>query len=109
MRAYEIGLYEKAMPEVSWPEKLHAAKEAGYDFVEISIDASEEKIARVTMSATERRALVERMYESGMPLRTMNVSALTKYALLKAGDIQPKSEEILTRRQRKLAAVAAKK
>ena len=34
---------------------------------------------------------------------------MTKWALTKAGDIRPKSEEILTRRQRKLAAVAAKK
>ena len=34
---------------------------------------------------------------------------MTKWALTRAGDIQPKSEEILTRRQRKLAAVAAKK
>ena len=81
MRRYEIGLYEKAMPELSWPEKLAAAKEAGYDFVEISIDASEEKIARLGMTREERRALRELLWESGMPLRTMNVSALTKYAL----------------------------
>ena len=81
MRNYEIGLYEKAMPELSWSEKLTAAKEAGYDFVEISIDASEDKIGRVYMPKEERRALVELLYESGMPLRTMNVSALTKYAL----------------------------
>lgn len=81
MRNYEIGLYEKAMPELSWSEKLAAAKEAGYDFVEISIDASEDKIGRVYMPKEERRALVELLYESGMPLRTMNVSALTKYAL----------------------------
>ena len=60
MRKYEIGLYEKAMPELSWPEKLAAAKEAGYDFVEISIDASEEKIGRVCMPQEERRALRER-------------------------------------------------
>lgn len=81
MRAYEIGLYEKAMPDVSWPEKLAAAKEAGYDFVEISIDASEEKIARVYMSREERRALSALLEEHDMPLRTMNMSALTKYAL----------------------------
>ena len=81
MRKYEIGLYEKAMPELSWPEKFAAARDAGYDFVEISIDASEEKIGRVYMPQAERRALVGQMYESGMPLRTMNVSALTKYAL----------------------------
>ncbi len=33
---------------------------------------------------------------------------LTKWALTKSGDIQPKSEEILTRRSRKLAAAAGK-
>ena len=39
MKPYTLGLYEKAMPkELSWREKLTAAKEAGYDFVEISID-----------------------------------------------------------------------
>ena len=81
MKQYEIGLYEKAMPELSWPEKLAAAKEAGYDCVEISIDASEEKIGRVYMPADERRALRELLWETGIPLRTMNVSALTKYAL----------------------------
>ena len=81
MRKYEIGLYEKAMPELSWPEKLAAAREAGYDFVEISIDASEDKISRVYLSPAERRALVRQLWEQEMPLRTMNVSALTKYAL----------------------------
>ena len=34
---------------------------------------------------------------------------LTKWALTKAGDIQPKSEEVLHRRERKLAAAAARK
>ena len=39
MRAYTLGLYEKAMPsDLTWKEKLETAKEAGYDFVEISID-----------------------------------------------------------------------
>ena len=33
----------------------------------------------------------------------------TKWALTRAGDIQPKSEEVLTRRERKLAAAAQKK
>ena len=34
---------------------------------------------------------------------------LTKWALTKAGDIQPRSQEVLTRRERKLAEAAAKK
>ena len=50
MKEYALGLYEKAMPkELSWKEKLLAAKEAGYDFVEISIDETEEKLARLDM------------------------------------------------------------
>ena len=34
---------------------------------------------------------------------------LTKWALTKAGDIQPPSREVLTRRERKLAEAAARK
>lgn len=46
MKAYSIGLYEKAMPNtLTWKEKLEAAKEAGYDFVEISIDETDAKLA----------------------------------------------------------------
>ena len=85
-QAYTLGLYEKAMPEVSWPEKLQIAKKAGYDFVEISIDASEEKISRVYSPKAERKQLVDWMYEYDMPIRTLNASALTKYAL---GDPDP--------------------
>ena len=69
-KEYSIGLYEKAMPDnLSWKEKFLAAKEAGYDFVEISIDASEAKISRVYMSKEERLELVKTMYETGKDLR----------------------------------------
>jgi L-ribulose-5-phosphate 3-epimerase len=80
-KAYTLGLYEKAMPDVSWPEKLKIAKEAGYDFVEISIDATEERISRVYSSKRERRELVELCWDLDMPIRTLNASALTKYSL----------------------------
>lgn len=82
MRNYKIGLYEKAMPEtLSWKEKLLAAKEAGFDYVEMSIDATEDKICRIHMSKEDRLQLVSLMYETGMPIRSMCVSALTKYSL----------------------------
>ena len=81
-KEYSIVLYEKAMPDtLSWKEKFLAAKEAGYDFVEISIDASEAKIQRIYMTKEERLELVKLMYETGMPLHTMNMSSLTKYSL----------------------------
>lgn len=81
-RAYQIGLYEKAMPDtLTWKEKLMAAKEAGYDYVELSIDATEEKIQRIYSSKEARLALICSMYETGVPIRSMCVSALTKYSL----------------------------
>lgn len=82
MKAYSLGLYEKAMPsELSWREKLKTAKEAGYDYVEISIDETEEKIKRLDMTKEERFTLLSAMYEVELPVRTMCVSALTKYTL----------------------------
>lgn len=81
MRNYQLGLYEKAMPDIGWRDKLALAKEAGYDFVELSIDASEERIARVYSDPAERRTLRELADEVGIPFGTLNASALTKYSL----------------------------
>ena len=82
MKRYQLGLYEKALPaDLTWKDKLQAAKIAGYDYVEISIDESEEKIARLNISQEERLDLIKTMYEVGVPLGSMCVSALTKYSL----------------------------
>ena len=82
MKAYTLGLYEKAMPQtLTWIEKLEAAKAAGYDFVEISIDETDEKLARLDWSREERRELVDLMYQIGIPVRTMCLSGHRKYPI----------------------------
>ena len=82
MKKYAIGLYEKAMPPaLSWREKLAFAKEAGYDFVEISIDEKDEKLARLDWTADERLELVRTMKEVGLPIRSMCLSGHRKYPL----------------------------
>ena len=54
MRTYLLGLYEKSMPgTLSWKEKLEAAKAAGFDYVEMSIDETDAKLARLDMSEAE--------------------------------------------------------
>lgn len=81
-KAYTLGLYEKAMPsELTWAEKLTAAKEAGFDFVEISIDETDAKLARLDMPREERLNLIRTMYEVGVPIRTMCLSGHRKYPL----------------------------
>lgn len=81
-RKYTLGLYEKAMPsDLSWKEKLEAAKAAGFDFVEISIDETEAKLARLDMTREERLKLVGLMSSVGVPVRTMCLSGHRKYPL----------------------------
>ena len=80
MKAYSIGLYEKAMPgSLSWKEKLLCAKECGYDFVEISIDETDDKLSRLEWSKEERLDLIKTMFETGVPLRSMCLSGHRKY------------------------------
>ncbi|WP_313075250.1 L-ribulose-5-phosphate 3-epimerase [Lacrimispora sp.] len=91
-KAYTLGLYEKSMPTwLGWKEKLEAAKAAGYDFVEISIDETEEKLSRLSMSQAERLELISMMKIVGLPIRTMCLSGHRKYPL---GSQDPKVREM---------------
>lgn len=81
-KSYTLGLYEKSMPSfLSWKEKLLVAKNSGFDFVEISIDETDEKLSRLDMSKEERLKLVSLMLEIGIPIRTMCLSGHRKYPL----------------------------
>lgn len=77
-----VGLYEKALPaSLSWEERLAAAGRAGYDFVEISIDESKERLSRLDWSAAERAALRHSIANTGVRVMTMCLSGHRKYPL----------------------------
>ena len=91
METYHLGLYEKAMPaDLSWPEKLEAAKAAGFDYVEISVDETDEKLARLDRPRSERRGLVRATEETGVPIRSMCLSAHRRYPM---GSLQKEVRE----------------
>lgn len=76
MGGYTLGLYEKSMPgSLSFPEKLEAARLAGYDCLEISIDESDEKLARLDWGDEERLRLAESAARLRCPIATMCLSA----------------------------------
>ena len=77
-----VGLYEKALPAaLSWEERLAAAGQAGYDFVEISIDESDERLSRLDWSASEKAKLRQSIANTGVKIMTMCLSGHRKYPL----------------------------
>ena len=70
MNDYRLGLYEKSMPgTLTLEEKLTYTRAAGFDYMEISIDETDEKLARLDMPAAERAALRDAIQKTGVPPR----------------------------------------
>ena len=82
MKSYQLGLYEKALPpELSWREKMEWARRTGFDYIEISIDETEERLARLEWNAEEREQFNTLMLQTGVPVRSMCLSGHRKYPL----------------------------
>ena len=77
-----VGIYEKAFPaDLLWEERLEMAAKAGYDFVEMSIDESPERLARLDWSPSELAGLRNAVDSAGIPVFTLGLSAHRKYPL----------------------------
>ena len=58
-KRYLLGMYEKSLPaDLSWQDKLEQCRNAGFDWLEISIDETEEKLKRLDWNKEERRKLM---------------------------------------------------
>lgn len=97
MEMVRIGLYEKAIPNhVPMKEKLRLARKHGYDFLEMSIDETDDKLARLDMTIEERARLVSDMFEEGLFVRSICLSGHRKYPLgSEDAKIREKSLEIM--------------
>lgn len=75
-----LGIYEKAIPnDFSWKEKMQAAKAAGFDYIEISIDESDERLARLDWSDQEIDEIRSYMEETGIVIPTMCLSGHRRF------------------------------
>jgi L-ribulose-5-phosphate 3-epimerase len=93
-----IGLYEKALPkDLSWDERLTAARDAGYSFMEISIDEKDERIERLKWDMAKKKNLREITENTGIPILTMCLSGNRRFPIGSSfGDIQKKGMEMIT-------------
>ena len=81
-KRYNLGIYEKALPNsLSLEEKIVLSKKCGYDFLELSIDDSDEKLARLDMSKKEIVALKNLMQEEDFYIQSICFSGHRKYPL----------------------------
>lgn len=76
-----IGVYEKALTPGPWRNMLEQARTAGFQFVEMSIDESDDRLARLRWSQEARRQLVVDIRETGVPIYSICLSAHRRYGL----------------------------
>jgi predicted hexulose-6-phosphate isomerase len=82
MAEYKLGLYEKAMPDtLSLPEKLKAAGEAGFDCMELSIDETEKKLARLDWTPSEINAVRHYTEDTALPIYSICLSGHRRFPL----------------------------
>lgn len=81
MKNHLLGLYEKSMPGTwSWEQKLATAAAVGFDYVEMSIDETDEKLARLDWTKEQRRDFVH-MSADRLPVTSICLSGHRKYTI----------------------------
>ena len=68
-------------PSSSWQACLRTAVQLGYDYVELSIDESDERLARLTWPPSARRELRRAIDDTGIPVLSMALSGHRRYPL----------------------------
>lgn len=94
-----LGLYEKALdPSDPWKIRLSKAKSLGFDYMEISIDESDDRLERLYWSAAQAEQLRRICYDTGIGLQSMCLSAHRRFPFGSAdASARAKAYEIMER------------
>lgn len=77
-----LGIYEKALPKhLSWPDKLALCQSLGFNFIELSIDESDERLSRLHWSQTQRNEIKRAVSETGVRIHTLMLSGHRRYPM----------------------------
>lgn len=81
-KAVPLGIYEKALPPAeSWLARLQLARKLGFDFVEMSVDETDERLERLNWDCEQRLALVNAIATTGIKVPSMCLSAHRRFPL----------------------------
>lgn len=94
-----LGIYEKAIPNrYDWAVKIKIAKDAGYDFIEMSIDESDERLFRLYWSKEKRNYIKNLLEKNDFYINSMCLSGHRKYPFgSKCEKTRKKAYEIIDR------------
>ena len=77
-----LGLYEKALPKtLSWEERLLTTHQTGFEFLEISIDDTDERIARLDWRPNQIQEIMALVRSTGVKIQSLSLSAHRRYPL----------------------------
>lgn len=77
-----LGIYEKALPKnIDWVERINLVKECGYDFIEISIDETDERLARLDWSDEEINKIHKTLIDTGIRIPSMCFSGHRRFPM----------------------------
>ncbi|MGL5041965.1 MAG: L-ribulose-5-phosphate 3-epimerase [Culicoidibacterales bacterium] len=75
-----VGIYEKALPKnISWPERFRIAKQLGFDFIELSIDETDQRLARLDWSLSQRAEIKSESISQAIAIRSLCLSAHRRF------------------------------
>jgi L-ribulose-5-phosphate 3-epimerase UlaE len=82
MSEYDLGMYEKAVPDsLPLDRKMAIAKRCGYDHLEFCVDLNAERAARLDWSRDERKRWRDISWEMNLPFTTFSLSLLRRTPL----------------------------
>jgi len=80
--AIKVGLYEKALPKnLTWEERLNLTRKTGFDFLEVSIDDTDERQARLDWTPAERKNIRDLVDKTGVNIQSLSLSGHRRFPL----------------------------
>lgn len=75
-----LGLYEKALnPAYGWQQRFAKVRELGFDFIELSVDETDERIARLSWNAKQIGEFRSALSDAGITCQSMCLSAHRRF------------------------------
>ncbi len=93
----KLGIYEKALPaEMDWNQKLKTAENLDFNFVEISVDESDERLVRLDWKPGERQNFQSIVANSPLTVPSMCFSGHRRFPLgSHDSEIRKKSRDLM--------------